>query len=236
MADSPLIQLDNKTRESVLAMMEMARSSTCYPYPWHKLEDKSELGRNGTLHLVVYGSLINTASAARTLSVEQIRQREPVIAFGTRRLFNYPIPEKDTTYRVSEPEDGTSALNVAMTGDINDLFNGVLVRVVPEDIPALRLREKNYDLVPVACTSWYRTEGKPFIAYTLCCPDQKCNGLTQTGEIILPNLEYYRVCRKGAAEFGDDFLRFWLSTTFLADGSTPVARWELGALSGRETD
>ncbi len=236
MLNSSIIELDDNTKRSVAAMMEEAVRRTSYPYPWRELEDKSALRRDGSMLLVVYGSLINSTSAARTLSVEQIRQRKPVIVFGMRRLFNYAIPVGNTTYRISGPEDRSAALNVAMTGDINDMVNGVLTKVSPKEIPVLRHREKHYDLVPVACISWDRPTDWPFVAYTLCCPDHECHGLTPGGEMILPNLAYYNVCREGAAQFGDAFLKFWLATTFLADGSTPVGRWDFGALADGEAN
>ena len=43
---------------------------------------------------------------------------------------------------------------------------------------------------------------------------------------ILPHKGYYNVCRDGAAKISDEFLDYFLETSFLADGKTKVKEWE----------
>jgi len=47
-----------------------------------------------------------------------------------------------------------------------------------------------------------------------------------TNNKIVPHREYYLLCRKGVAEVGQEFLRFWLAKAYLADGVTTGERWE----------
>ncbi|MDA2912528.1 hypothetical protein MYX77_00960 [Acidobacteriia bacterium AH_259_A11_L15] len=127
-------------------------------------------------------------------------------------------------------------MNVRLTGDINDAINGIMVEISVKDIPALQAREVGYDLAPIACLRWNDLEETPFVAYILCCPDEPRDGKRRTNDGLEPHREYYKVCRRGAAEVGEEFLRFWLSTTYLADGVTPVAQWEATALPEIRSD
>jgi hypothetical protein len=155
----------------------------------------------------------------------------PVVAFGVRRLFNYEIDERVSRYGPPVTPRSRGALNVVVTGNPEDAINGILLSVHSGDIRAFRLREKGYDLVPVATIPWERREEHPTIAYILQCPDEPRDGRVRTSHDVQPHLAYYRACRDGAASFGEEFLRFWLATTYLADGVTPVAGWETGGLA-----
>jgi hypothetical protein len=119
-----------------------------------------------------------------------------------------------------------AALNVRVTGNIQDAVNGLLWTISLGNLPALQARELDYDLIPVACLDWNHLETPPFLAFILCHPDKPKKGERHIEDCIEPHREYYRVCRNGAAAFGQKFLRFWLSTTYLADGTTPVTKWE----------
>ncbi|MFQ5847284.1 MAG: hypothetical protein ACE5IQ_06350 [Candidatus Methylomirabilales bacterium] len=216
-------------RRAIEQKMAEALREPSYPYPWESLE--GEMARRGLSHfpIVGYGSLLNSGSAARTLRDDRPVRRRPVVAFGVRRIFNYQMPPGVERYPPPTHPRARAALNVRLTREINDVMNGIVLDTSLRDIPAMRAREVGYDLVPVACLGWTAIEDPPFLAHILCCPDEVRNGERRTSDAIEPHGEYYQVCREGAADFGAAFLRFWLATTYLADGVTPVAAWEATA-------
>ncbi len=190
-------------------------------YPWAGLEARLATERR-PLGLVGYGSLMNAASAARTLRPGA--ERRPVVAFGARRLFNYAMPD-EALARLGGRRGGRAraALNVYPTGDPLDAVNGVYLEVPAEDVPALRARERGYDLRAVACLSWDARGGGPFVGHVLCAPDAPRSGERHTDDTLEPQPEYARLCRDGDASFGEAFESFYLATTFLADRRTPAA-------------
>ncbi len=131
--------------------LDELRSQPAYVYPW--------AGLTGGVRLVGYGSLLNAASAARTLAPGGARR--PVLAFGARRLFDCEMSAGALQrYGAGADSRGGAALNVRITSVIGDAE------------------------------------------------------------------AYYLLCREGAASVSESFLRFFLASTFLADGLTPVAEWE----------
>lgn len=206
--------------------LEQARRQPSYQYPWKGLEE--HLGRVAGSHIpfVGYGSMLNSESAARTFSTASMRSGQPVIAFGGRRIFNYEMRSDGGRYGPPSGALALAALNVRLTGKIDESVNGVLLEILVRDVSALRAREVGYDLEPVACLRWDELEKPPLLAYILQAPDEPRAGKRHTNDSLEPHREYYRVCRSGAREFGELFLRFWLSTTYLADGVTPVGNWE----------
>lgn len=200
--------------------MEEAAHQPSYAYPWASLESDLERQGRDTLALVAYGSLVNPDSAALTLGPKSGRARRPVIAYGVRRIFNFPIPEGHTRYGPPVNPRAIAALNLRQTGARSDSINGVLLPVSIEDLPAMRDRERGYDLQPVACTDWGHDGAESFIGYVLVWPDAPTNASVE------PHRRYYEVCRQGAAGLGPAFLEAWLRNTYLADGITPVERWE----------
>ena len=204
----------------MLQKMRAACDLPTYPYPWDGLETDLARARQ-SLWLLGYGSLLNSASAAQTLTTDV---REPAIAFGAQRIFNYEMTGRTLRYGPPETPHARGLLNVNVTGRFDDMVNGLIIKTPPSDIPALRGREVGYELVAVACMYWHRREDPPFLAYTLQRPENAQDG--DMAESLEPHRMYYQVCRDGAAELGDDFLHFWLSTTYLADGQTLVQRWE----------
>jgi hypothetical protein len=212
---------------AVSQKMEEALAEATHPYPWESLEQDLERRSLSTISVVAYGSLLNAASAAQTFrDSSPASPRRPVIAFGVRRIFNYEMPPGGGRYGPPTSPRANAALNIRTTADINDAVNGILVETTLEDIPALRAREVGYDLVPVACLGWNQTKEPPSLAYILSSPNEPRAGRKRTNDTLKPHREYYRVCRRGAAEVGKEFLNFWLSTTYLADGVTPVGQWE----------
>ena len=51
-------------------------------------------------------------------------------------------------------------------------------------------------------------------------------GVEKINHNIEPNYDYYKVCRDGAQSFGDDFLKCWKSTSFLANKMSSIDKWD----------
>lgn len=220
------IHLSAAQTEDVSQMMLDAAKEPGYRYPWDGLVEEMEAKCSIEITIVGYGSLVNNASAAHTLSEESLATFQPVIAFGARRLFNYEIPSEVDRYAPAIHPLARAALNALPTGKMEDIVNGIVMKLPLTEIEAIRRREVGYDLVPVACLEWNEWEKPPFLAYILCCFDEEREGIRHTNDKLEPHRDYYSKCRKGASEFGEEFLRLWLATTYLADGVTPVAKWE----------
>lgn len=212
--------------EAVSQKMVDAAKEARYEYPWDGLEKEMEAKCLADITVVGYGSLVNNASAVRTISEESLATSQPAIAFGARRLFNYEIPFGVDRYAPAIHPLARAALNALPTGKMEDIINGIVMKLPLTEIAAIRGREVGYDLIPVACLEWKEWEKSPFLAYILCCLDEEREGVRHLNDNLEPHRGYYSVCRKGASEFGEEFLRLWLSTTYLADGVTPVAEWE----------
>jgi len=82
------IHLSAAQTEHVSQMMVDAAKEPGYRYPWDGLEEEMEAKCSAEITIVGYGSLVNNASAAHTLSEESLVTFQPVIVFGARRLFN----------------------------------------------------------------------------------------------------------------------------------------------------
>ncbi len=220
------IHLSTAQTEAVSRMMTDTAKEIRYPYPWDGLEEEMEANCLTEMTVVGYGSLVNSISIAHTLSEQSLATCQPVIAFGVRRLFNYEMPLDLDRYAPPIHPLARAALNIRLTGNEDDVVNGISMKLSPTDISAMREREVGYDLVPVACLRWNKLEKPPFLAHILCCFDEFREGKRHTNDKIEPHRQYYSLCRKGASEFGEEFLRLWLATTYLADAVTPVAQWE----------
>jgi hypothetical protein len=224
-------ELNTAQIQAIAETMAEARISPRYQYPWRALEE--DLARNGdqVLCLLAYGSLVNRGSAAESIAGQATSRREPVLAFGVRRVYDYLIPKDVHRYGPPRRDGEYAALNVHPTNDIRDIVNGILIEVSVPDIPSLREREKHYDLVPVACLWWNAPEAPPFLACILCRPGRPCQGTRFANDRIEPHPVYDKVCRDGAAEYGDEFLEMWLDSTYLADGVTPRRQWQPPAVA-----
>jgi hypothetical protein len=225
MLEVPGLRIESTTVESVSKMLADLRAEPSYTYPWDSLERDIEERGETAIPVIGYGSLINSDSAIRTLTEISMATSRPAVAFGIRRIFNYEMPE--TTDRYGPPTDPkeNAALNAFPTGRVEDVINGICISVTLADIPAFRRREVGYDLVRVPCIEWEAPDRPPFAAYVLCLPE----GSPRMNDSLLPHRRYYLVCRGGAAQVGDDYLRLWLATTRLADDATPVGEWESSA-------
>jgi len=192
-----------------------------FPFPWDGLEKFAANQPGGQLPVVGYGSLLNKASAARTLN--ESAQRTPCIAYGCRRVFNYRMPvEVLKRFGVTQISRSIAALNALATYDLTDLINGILFGVAQAEIAAFRLREFGYDLKPVYCLPWKDPKDSPFLtAYILCAPDIASKPEYQvTDGTLLPQPGYAKLCEEGASEVSKEFLDLFLATTYLADKIT----------------
>lgn len=197
-----------------------------YRYPWEGLEDELVQSGQEEVSLLGYGSLVSRTSAALTVTSQD---RVAAIGFGIRRVFNYEIPADNPRYPPTGDAAARAALNVRMTDTVEDAVNGVLLDVPLADIDPLRKREVAYDLLQIPCLPWGELERDPTPAWVVRSPE---DGRGRTNNTLTPHPDYYNLCRSGASRFGDSYLAFWLRTTFLADGVTPVADWEEDGSSG----
>lgn len=222
----PARWLSTDREKKVRELMREAAGVSAFSYPWDGLEDSLREAGDATLRLVGYGSLVNAASAAMTVSNPGVRAMRPVVAFGVRRVFNYVMNPANSSYSPSTLPQARALLNVRVSGKIEHALNGTLLEVGLEDLPALRERESDYDLAPVVCLNWGAEHRDPFVAWILVCHEGSERGRRRVDNGLLPNRDYYEICRAGAASFGAEFLCAWLDSTFLGNGEISVRTWE----------
>ncbi|QDV74864.1 gamma-glutamylcyclotransferase family protein [Botrimarina mediterranea] len=185
-----------------------------FDYPWAGLEDHLAAHHNGRLPLFAYGSLLNAASAVRTMPGWRGEECRPANAVGLVRVFNYPLtPDAIERYGPGPTPQHVAALGVRATGLPTDRVNGLVYSLAAEDLKGFRQRETGYRLAEVSITPWGEgasdnSSSKAFALEYLGPDDPQ----------LLPHPEYLVVCRKGAASFGESFRDDFDRTTFLADG------------------
>lgn len=212
--------------DSIADLIREADSRDFITYPWTGLEDVLRRSGADSLRLVGYGSLVNAGSASVTIDERRANRATPVAAHGVRRIFNYEMDSDHSRYVPADAPDARALLN-AERGEMGvDALNGVLLEVLIEEVQALRERETDYDLAPVVCEPWDRDSGKAGLAWVLICSPDSESGSRRVNNRLTPNPDYYRVCREGAASFGDAFLEAWLDSTFLGDKVTSARAWE----------
>jgi len=216
-------------------LCDKAEAREMIPYPWSGLEDSLREAGESHLRLVGYGSLVNAESASATIAEASANQAAPVIAHGVRRIFNYEMDPSLSRYLSPDNPRARALLN-AECGEIGiTALNGVLLEIRLDDLPALREREADYDLAPVVCEPWGGGNGEASLAWVLVCSPVPGTGPARVNNELIPNPDYYRVCREGAASFGEDFLDAWLESTFLGDGRTSMREWEAADSTGRRS-
>lgn len=194
-----------------------------FEYPWTGIEEQLRAQGLEYLPLVGYGSLLNPQSAARTITNTPPDGHPPVIAAGARRVFEYRMPDKPS---IDPADPARAALNVRATGRPSDLINGRLLTVHFEDLPALRKREFGYSLRPVVYLPWGEWKNEPSIAYILCAEREVVDGTKILDPSLLPEPSYLELCEAGARMVSPDFHRFFLQTTYLANGQTSLDVWK----------
>lgn len=173
--------------------------------------------RSTGVTIFTYGSLLNTASAAKTLPPHVVATFRPARVHGLKRLFNRAIPEELIVPRfgpLADPQ-ARGALNVIATGKDQDWVNGLAFEVSPEGLEALKEREVGYALIPVEIELYGEQVVK---GYTFSAPLHTPATCTE----ITPIPGYAQLVYEGAMSHGEAFLREYLETTHLADGTTPL--------------
>lgn len=178
--------------------------------------------------LFAYGSLLNINSASRTISDKSISTYTPAVAFGLQRLFDRDVPESENNWGTINSPLERGMLNVRYDGDPSHVVNGVLMVVNDHDLEKLIERETGYELIPIPVMLWdqaiNKSNAKPtiVIAYTFSAKENS----PYVDHQVIPVTNYAIASEMGAAQYGDEFLRFWQQTTYLADGKTPYMDWK----------
>lgn len=105
-------------------------------------------------------------------------------------------------------------------------MNGVAIRLPLSDLEALLEREVGYHLVPTVILGWddYLNNRCSYeVGYIL----KASPGTLYVNSEVLPRPGYYEVTRNAAEQYGSLFQQVWMETTFLADGVTPIAVWDM---------
>ena len=192
-----------------------------YAYPWDGLEEAMQRERDPPFTVVGYGSLLNSYSARRTLSLDQ-STLFPVISFGVKRVYNYKTPP-EVLRRYGDLADplAIACLNTQVTYRPQDAINGLTYVLKVEEVEALRRREQGYDLVPVVSIDWHHPR-EVYVHYVLSAPDALRMGQRWIAPGAKPLLAYDALCKQGALSISEAFLAFFSKTTYLSDGITLI--------------
>jgi cation transport regulator ChaC len=202
-------------------------SGNGYDYPWRGLEADISSQPERYIQLLGYGSLLSQQSAGKTIASDSVISSEPVLAMGARRVFNYAMPEVVLKrYGTAQNDEARAALNVEYSKSENALLNGRVFRLYEKDVQRLREREAGYDLRPVVCVLWNQAEKKPFKAYVLACAHREWEGRPLVDDRLLPQPDYYILCRNGAESVSGIFLKVYLQTTFIPKTGQSLDEWE----------
>lgn len=211
----------------------MAPRLATYPslqYPNRGYEKILEKYADDKVLLFGYGSLMNKASASKSLKPEAVESMVPVVAFGVKRIFNYKASKVDQWGRNLDPLE-RAMLNLIPTTTYNSIVNGVVMKVDQEDFRRLVQREVGYDLMPILIADWDSVIAESSsveikVAYTFIVPDETRNGIDYTQTKYYPVRGYLHASEDGASAFGKTFLKLFDYTSFLANGTTRVYQWD----------
>jgi hypothetical protein len=217
-----LSRLDSEFSFVAAKHSEKTRSRHHWVYPWTDLEEQLS---DRPLHLIGYGSLMNRASAFRTLGDYDALNPIPGVAFGGERVYEYFMSDAVVNrYGVKTEPNERAALNVRKTSTLASHFNGVLLTISRDAVEPLREREKNYDLFAMPFLPWGTDEFFEGTAYCLVA-NQNSDGTIRSH--LMPHPGYHEVCLSGAKSQTDStaFCDMFLSTTSLWDG-TKLSDWK----------
>lgn len=196
-----------------------------YPYP--TIIDSLRAEGKESIVIFSYGSLMDVASASKTLSQAALATRMPAIGYKIKRIFDRDVPIREGSKWCQPAHPHARAmLNVLPTASHEDFVNGVLIHIPLDEIPNVLFREEGYDLLPIVVQEWDIEEETVMphyrVAYTFHAPQ---TGF-YTNSQIMPRPKYYELTRDAALQYGLAFYDIWLETTYLADGITSVMEWE----------
>ena len=196
-----------------------------------------------------YGSLLHPDSLRRTLPQVSPAQIRPVQVAGARRIFNLVSPGWARLAGGIQGEK-VAALNAVPAKDCR--MNAVAFWLGEEEVEPLDRREFcYYKVLDVPFVEWAAGDGQtgsPEKGFYYSVLDaaalqarfprryrEEFEPLGADGLIsdaVLPQDDYLSVCLQGAEGWGADYLSFFLETTYLGDGRTPLAEH----LSAEEID
>ena len=220
------LKLNQKLINQIKSKSDYIQKEREYVYPWQNLE--SDLRSSGIqkIGLFGYGSLINIESALKTVNPLD-DNFIPSIGFGMHRLFDYDPPKevrKRSMYKGTLDTINRGLYNVHYTNFYSDFINGVYFEIDLDQIQSFRERELGYSLKKVLSIDWI-SKSEIFECYALGCENVILDGTPLTNEKILPNEEYWQVCKQGALKISEEFYYVLKGTSFLADGITTMNYW-----------
>lgn len=236
----PSTLVDRSFHQSVLKKIgERLPELVNYPalkYPNKDYTDVLERFPQDKILVFGYGSLMNKQSAARSIKQDAIDSMHPAIAFGVKRIFNYQATKTDH-WGSNQDAKEKAMLNLTSSFDQSSMANGLLMQVDKQDLMNLIKRETGYDLVPILVVSWNDVINRNpnlevQIAYTFVAVEELREHIDYTSTEFYPVRGYLKAVQEGAAAYGEDFYKFWNTTTFLADGTTTVERWDKETFKG----
>ncbi len=177
--------------------------------------------RASGVFVIGYGTLLYRASVERTIGrpVGGAREMLPVRVHGFRRLFNMRPGHYDASDLWGRPDVENGAMNVEPAAA--ELFNGLALRVGPEELGRLDRRESDYERLRVEARDFETGEplgtghvysSRPDAPWIECDPERL---LPLWRDVVWARAGAYGISR----QFGEAFDR----TTYLADGRTLVA-------------
>lgn len=222
--------------EKVGAKMPLLVSSPFYQYPNTGHEHVAKHFPEGKILVFGYGSLMNKASASRSMKAEAVESMKTAIAFGVKKIFNYKAAKTIHWGENQHPKE-KAMLNLIQTVDISSIANGVTIEVDSEDFSRLVQRETGYDLVPILVMHEKDMKEKNAdpeirVAYTFVAVNELRNHINYTNTKYYPVRGYLHAVQAAAAQHGEEFALMWDETTYLADGTTRIADWDQETFTG----
>lgn len=208
------------SRSGEIGRLLSTSDRTWIDYPWYELKGELASTDANSFRMIGYGSLLDSLSAKSHIASGA---RNRVLTFGLRRLFNYQMPDAfRRAWQINAGSNRTAALNVEVTHMATDTANGVLVHVAANEIDGMLEREQGYDLISVPFLPWSDPAADVEFAYVLSARRNSSSGAQFIRDDILPAVGYLDLCCRGARSGGQVFLANFLSSTYLADGVTPL--------------
>lgn len=200
-------------------MARFFKANNSFHYPWKILETQLNSDSNHTIRIVGFGSLINVASARRSLPHSPIKAK-PVTVMNMMRVYDYLSSTKRRKLP-TKPSYQPCALNAyPMEGHH---LNGVLLTVTKSTFHAFRRREVGYNLIPCQTVDWYQKDKIIPHTFILSRPRLPQIPFIMAQKGMVPHPIYHDICMSGAEDISQDFALEFLHTTYLADRKTRLS-------------